>query len=145
MKRLSLACVTRAIWLFRPASGVAELREPIVSDFLQECVLTNPATASTPLITAGVTNTLPLNQFVFPTNLFAMATNGSTLLFFGTNRVLSLPTAGSPARGVWKTEPFACIVLVPGPHPDDRMAVNPGKAETKMPVIKPSLKFVPLE
>ena len=98
MKRLSLACVTLAIWLFRPASGVAELREPIVSDFLQECGLTNPATASTPLITAGVTNTLPLNQFVFPTNLFAMATNGSTLLFFGTNRLPGLPRGESGRR-----------------------------------------------
>jgi len=144
MKRLSLVCAAMAICLFRPATSVAELREPLLIYFLAECGLTNPATASIPLTTTVATNTLPWNQSVFPTNLF-VATNGLPLLFFGTNRLVSLPTVGSPAPGLWKTEPFACIVLVPGPHPDESMVVHLGKAETKMPIIKPPVKFVPLE
>jgi hypothetical protein len=50
-----------------------------------------------------------------------------------------------PAPGVYKTEPYACIVLVPSHHPDDAMAVNPTQKTAPMPVIKPELHFIPLK
>ena len=53
----------------------------------------------------------------------------------------SVPTAISP--GVYRTFPYSCIVVVPGPHPDDRCVVNPGGANDPMPIIKPDLQFIP--
>jgi hypothetical protein len=45
--------------------------------------------------------------------------------------------------GVYRTEPYSCIVVVPGPHPDDRCIVNPGSGHYSMPIIKPDLRFIP--
>ena len=143
MKLLSLAWAAMALSVFRPATGAAESAERFLRDFFQHRGLTNHSTANIPHIVNGVTNSFRAVRF--PTNAFGVLTNGSTGLFFPTNRVLSLPAAKSLAPGVYKTEPFACIVVVPGPHPDERMVVNPGKAETKMPMIEPPLKFVPLK
>ncbi len=54
------------------------------------------------------------------------------------------PTAALPAPGVYRTAPFACIVVVPGNHLDDPMAVRPGANTPSMPVLKPELHFIPL-
>lgn len=53
----------------------------------------------------------------------------------------SAPTAMPP--GVYKTFPYSCIVVVPGPHPDDRCIVNPSGGNDPMPIIKPDLQFIP--
>jgi hypothetical protein len=45
--------------------------------------------------------------------------------------------------GVYKTVPYSCIVVVPGPHPDDRCVINPGGVDSAMPIIRPDLRFIP--
>ena len=42
-----------------------------------------------------------------------------------------------PIPGVYKTEPYACIVVVPDKCPDDRSMVAPAECGFAMPVIKP--------
>ena len=53
--------------------------------------------------------------------------------------------AAPPAipAGVYKTEPYSCIVVVPGAHPDDRCIINPGGGDYSMPIVKPDLQFIP--
>jgi hypothetical protein len=46
--------------------------------------------------------------------------------------------------GVYKTAPYTCIVVVPGPHPDDRSIVSPSSGEYRMPIIRPNVQFIPL-
>lgn len=46
--------------------------------------------------------------------------------------------------GVYRTEPYACIVVVPDKCPDDRSVVPPSERGSAMPVIKPELRFTPL-
>jgi hypothetical protein len=54
-------------------------------------------------------------------------------------------TSASPTirPGVYKTFPYSCIVVVPGPHPDDRCIVRPPSVDSSMPIIKPELQFTP--
>ena len=47
-----------------------------------------------------------------------------------------------PAPGIYKTAPYTCIVIVPGPHPDDQ-AVKPVGPAPPMPTIEPKLEFIP--
>jgi len=50
--------------------------------------------------------------------------------------------------GIYKTEPYACIVIVPAKHLDDEIAVGAGTPPTDtapaMPMVKPELHFIPL-
>jgi hypothetical protein len=58
---------------------------------------------------------------------------------------LPLTNQATLAPGIYKTEPYACIVIVPGPHPDDRSLIQPPSTPSDpMPVIKPDLRFVPV-
>ena len=52
-------------------------------------------------------------------------------------------TPNTLAPSVYRTVPYTCIVVVPGPRLDDRAIVNPGRAEASMPIIKPDLQFIP--
>ena len=45
--------------------------------------------------------------------------------------------------GVYKTVPYSCIVVVPGPHPNDRCVINPGDVASAMPIVRPDLRFIP--
>ena len=55
-----------------------------------------------------------------------------------------LPSWPGPlAPGIYQTAPYAGIVVVPGPHSDDRAVIQPQERVSKMPVIKPPLEFVP--
>lgn len=45
--------------------------------------------------------------------------------------------------GVYKTAPYNCIVVVPGPQLDDKCVVNPGGGNSRMPIIRPDLQFIP--
>jgi len=49
-----------------------------------------------------------------------------------------------PAPGVYKTEPFTCIVVVPSSNHDDRMVIGPANTDQQMSIIPPDLRFVPL-
>jgi hypothetical protein len=66
--------------------------------------------------------------------------------------VPSIPQPARPQRraspgqlpaGVYKTWPYTCIVVVPGPCPDDRAIVKPSGKNYRMPIIKPDLQFIP--
>jgi hypothetical protein len=50
---------------------------------------------------------------------------------------------GSVPPGVYESEPYTCIVVVPGPQWDDRCLVPGGAAIEPMPVVKPELRLVP--
>lgn len=50
----------------------------------------------------------------------------------------------APAPGVYKTEPYTCIVAVPGGHSDDKM-MHPRGAQPYMPTVQPDLRFIPLK
>jgi hypothetical protein len=57
------------------------------------------------------------------------------------NPATNIPTAPQP--GVYKTEPYSCLVVVPGPHPDDKCIVGAPGRGSEMPVIVPELRFIP--
>ena len=48
------------------------------------------------------------------------------------------------APRVYKTEPYACIVVVPGPL-DEGMSISPSADNFSMPMSKPALRFVPFK
>lgn len=50
-----------------------------------------------------------------------------------------------PKPGVYRTTPFACIVIVPSNHFDDQIAVTPPENACPMPLLKPDLHFIPLD
>jgi hypothetical protein len=49
-----------------------------------------------------------------------------------------------PEPGVYKTTPYTCIVIVPGKNSDDCCMLRPAEHGSAMPVIKPDLRFIPL-
>jgi len=63
----------------------------------------------------------------------------------------TLTSSGAPqlAPGVYKTEPYTCLVLVPDPHADDKMIksrnfpANRSPETPRMPGVTPDLRFVP--
>jgi len=54
------------------------------------------------------------------------------------------PASSPLAPGVYKTEPFACIVVVPGSQLDDAMIIPPPAGEFSMRTIVPDLRFIPI-
>src|SRR2546425_7211636 len=48
-----------------------------------------------------------------------------------------------PQPGIYETAPYTSIVVVPGPHPDDRMIVGLGGGQSSMPVAQPELRLIP--
>lgn len=79
-----------------------------------------------------LTNRAPLGGFTFRLN-----TNSPTAL---------------PRPGVYRTDPFACIVVVPGPQHDDACIIGstnrPGglavEPKLNMPTLRPGLRFIPM-
>jgi hypothetical protein len=51
---------------------------------------------------------------------------------------------GQLLAGVYKTLPYTCIVVVPGPHPDDQAIFSPSSRDYRMPIVRPDLQFIPL-
>jgi hypothetical protein len=61
-------------------------------------------------------------------------------------RLATHAKSSSPAQikpGTYKTEPYTCIVVAPGPHPDDRAVVGIGGGNDRMPKLQPDLRFIP--
>ena len=79
------------------------------------------------------------NSFLTMTNRFSLVPD-----LTGTNLVPNSLHHLSPAPGVYKTEPFSCIVVVPGSNHDDRMVFGTANADQRMSIIPPDLRFVPL-
>ncbi|HWV98618.1 MAG TPA: hypothetical protein VNZ64_02885 [Candidatus Acidoferrum sp.] len=46
--------------------------------------------------------------------------------------------------GAYKTAPYACIVIVPDKNLDDCCVVAPAECDSRMPVVTPELRLVPL-
>ena len=65
-------------------------------------------------------------------------------LFAPSARLHPAPPSAGPTTGVYRTAPYSCIVVVPGPLPDDRSIVSPRGGDSSMPIIKPDLQFIPL-
>ena len=93
-------------------------------------------------------------------NVVVIPSPGSNLLLLASAPVLkpafSVQTFPAAARshppfappaipaGVYETTPYSSIVVVPGPHPDDRCIIGSGGGGgSSMPVIKPDLQFIP--
>lgn len=62
----------------------------------------------------------------------------------GERATIAQSASALPMPGVYKTEPYACIVVVPDKFPDDRSVVALAERGSAMPVIKPELRFTPL-
>ncbi len=66
-------------------------------------------------------------------------------------RLRPLGTAGGSQvqPGIYETEPYTCIVVVPRAHPDDKMIVGQGRPTgtnvfvPRMPMVQPELRFIP--
>ena len=50
---------------------------------------------------------------------------------------------GHPPPGVYKTAPYTCIVVVPGPNADDKCIVGGEVRDKRMPTLEPPLVFIP--
>jgi hypothetical protein len=66
--------------------------------------------------------------------------------------VPSIPQSARPRRpasprqlpaGVYKTLPYTCIIVVPGPCPDDRAIVDLSSGIYRIPIIWPDVQFIP--
>lgn len=91
-----------------------------------------------------------LPQQSVPGKAIIILTNRPTLgpyaRFLGTNLLSSLPKPG-----VYRTEPYACIVAVPHQHLDDNCIIGStngvaglaGPSEMNMPIIRPELRLIP--
>ena len=99
--------------------------------------------------TRAVAQTLP-HTVLLTTNRALVTRNLVIVPRGGTNRVATnlvgrgRPFTALPSPLVYRTEPYACIVVVPGSHPDDWWLITPGNRGSDMPVIRPELRFVPV-
>lgn len=78
-----------------------------------------------------------------PTNVFVVARTNSRSLFDAAreaNRRRTTPQSYAP--GVYEARPWTMIVVVPGPHPDDRCLVDFG-GNLRMPTRNPGLELIP--
>jgi hypothetical protein len=93
------------------------------------------------------------------TNAFAAPFAGTNWLFKALPpgyspelNILTLPPSARPdaasappniPAGIYRTFPYSCIVVVPGPHPDDKCVFPPPGGDSAMPIIRPELQFIP--
>jgi len=106
-----------------------------------------PGTSLHPLLAPASNPAFGIKPFLPGTRLSppAVPPTGLTNLYWilrsNPIAVPSAPSATPP--GVYRTFPYSCIVVVPGPQLDDKCIVNPGGGNDPMPVIKPDLQFIP--
>lgn len=100
----------------------------------------------------GITRSAPFPFTPFDAKLPALVqTNGSALATTNGQPNLrrfwlgNAEPSGELKPGVYETSPFTCIVLVPGPHPDEnKRSTYPAEAASlHMPTITPELRFIP--
>jgi len=105
--------------------------------------LTGPAIQNTPLFLSVVKLT--------------NAPSGSSKVFFLTGTNQPAPRVPQPRRqrtnelaqvvpppGVYKTEPFKILTVVPDPTLDKEALVEPPKISEIMPILRPEMRFIPL-
>ena len=126
------------------------------------------ATAATLAGDGAQTNSSPpLKPQAVLTNNFTISTNfnwrlspfplpGQGLPFMETNlnpSIIPVPMVRNPESsppvllkpGLYKTAPYSMIVIVPGDCGDEQFAASVGDANSRMPIVRPELKFIPLE
>ena len=75
----------------------------------------------------------------------------------GTNAVPNVPNAttnlsplltpnvfaanGQLQPGLYQSAPYSCIVIAPGPHPDDKCIIGRNNTADKMPMVQPELRM----
>jgi hypothetical protein len=115
-----------------------------------------PGKAKTLLLTAessgGMTGSTPFSFTPFDAKLPDLVrTNGYTFALTNGHpnlrqfRLGNAEPSGELKPGVYETTPYTCIVIVPGPHPDENTrSTYPAEAPSlHMPTIKPELRFIP--
>jgi hypothetical protein len=115
-----------------------------VTTFAQVITNTGPIAATNLASAPNILLRLPHQRA--NTNLFTNPNGGARVHNFtaGERPRNVNPPSWPLAPGVYKTAPFACIVIVPGKNPDDRCVIVPGECDPRMPVVKPELRFIPL-
>jgi len=146
---LTCLCVLAAAQVGSHESSLSASALPWLGNVQSNAIIipSPPGTSPYPLLAPASNRALRI-QSLPPGHRFsppAVPPTGVTNLYWNlrSNHVVmpSAPPATPP--GVYKTLPYSCIVVVPGPHPDDRCIVNPGGANDPMPIIKPDLQFIP--
>ena len=115
-----------------------------VTNFAQVITNTGPIAATNLASAPNILLRLPHQRA--NTNMFTSPDGGTRVHnFTAGGRTSNVNPPSSPLTpGVYKTAPFACIVIVPGKNPDDRCVVVPAECDSRMPVLKPELRFTPL-
>lgn len=119
--------------------GLAKAAEPIGTKHL-----TNTGTISVPDKQKPLKLQPRNSQIVLSTNTVGNPLNPS-IRVAPNPRTSTNAASGFPAPGVYKTEPFACIVIVPDGHLDEHMLTRPAGPVPNMPMLKPELRFVPVK
>lgn len=52
-------------------------------------------------------------------------------------------TNAAPHPGVFLAKPYSCLIIVPGPGPDDKCVLSPGMKHERMPLVSPELRLLP--
>ena len=66
-----------------------------------------------------------------------------TLFVPAIRKNLSVTSPEQPAPGIYEAKPWTMIVVVPGPHPDDRCLFGGGGIGSRMPMKTPDLRLQP--
>ncbi len=129
----------KLVWLVMGATLMLVLSVALAMDIPSVTTLFTNATPQQRIRSSPPLQLLYTNSFAGSTSTF-----GLPRFRFNPPGARGKPlTSKLPAPGVYKTEPYACIVLVPGAHPDDKMAVGVTDRASPMPMIQPELRFIP--
>lgn len=87
----------------------------------------------------------PLTGFWMRTNGLVWHTNSVRLGRHSPGLLLGSqpPPAPIVLPGTYVCEPYTCLLVVPGPHPDDKCVIASGGPRDPMPMFKPELRLVP--
>jgi hypothetical protein len=109
-------------------------------DWSTNAILTLAASPRTQSIAAGVHGISVLNSNALLWPVHPVRTN-SPVILFGFDK--SRSPVGPIPPGLYQTAPYTALVLVPGPHPDDKCIAGMGGSGVGMPMIRPELRFIP--
>jgi hypothetical protein len=97
----------------------------------------------------GTTLKIPMRPGSNTNTLRFIGANGSNLgtilgMLAGTNIISNLAERKLLAPGVYLSQPYTCLVIVPDASIDPKICVDPGRGmDSKMPIIQPKVEYVP--
>jgi len=110
------------------------------SDRAQVSAIKQPALALTNAATSSATFGLPQPRlFQAPLPATVVVSNPELQLAAHQDEAFN-----HVASGVYSTTPYACIVIVPDFHLDDKMTILPADNAVPMPTLQPELHLVPI-